>query len=68
MFLGAHISSLLFELAFLQAMIIIAWKGISPIDIFQKDVLYHLSSIFITAAFLRLLQSMMFYLNLNISC
>lgn len=61
MFFGAHISSL--ELAILQAMIIIAWKGISPIDIFQKDVLYHLSSIFITAAFLRLLQSMMFFLQ-----
>ncbi|XP_062096562.1 callose synthase 5 [Humulus lupulus] len=43
----------------LQAMIIIAWKGISPIDIFRKDVLYHLSSIFITAAFLRLLQSIL---------
>ncbi|EXB36810.1 Callose synthase 5 [Morus notabilis] len=48
-----------FYILVLQAMIIIAWKGISPIDIFQKDVLYHLSSIFITAAFLRLLQSIL---------
>ncbi|GMN30383.1 hypothetical protein TIFTF001_002769 [Ficus carica] len=48
-----------FYVLVLQAMIIIAWKGISPIDIFQKDVLYHLSSIFITAAFLRLLQSIL---------
>ncbi|KAK3008792.1 hypothetical protein RJ639_014255 [Escallonia herrerae] len=43
----------------LQAMVIIAWNGISLLDIFRKDVLYNLSSIFITAAFLRFLQSML---------
>lgn len=42
----------------LQVMFIIAWGNISVLEIFQKDVLYKLSSIFITAAFLRLLQSM----------
>ncbi|XP_057418669.1 callose synthase 5 [Lotus japonicus] len=43
----------------LQIMLIIAWKGISVMEIFQKDVLYSLSSIFITAAVFRLLQSIL---------
>ncbi|KAG5067213.1 hypothetical protein JHK86_010944 [Glycine max] len=43
----------------LQVLLIVAWKGISVLDIFQKDVLYDLSSIFITAAILRLLQSIL---------
>ncbi|RDY07114.1 Callose synthase 5, partial [Mucuna pruriens] len=43
----------------LQMMFIIAWQGISLTDIFQKDVLYNLSSIFITASILRLLQSIL---------
>ncbi|KAM1315752.1 hypothetical protein ACFX10_019300 [Malus domestica] len=43
----------------LQALLIIAFRGISPLDIFQKDVLRDLSSIFITAAFLRVLQSIL---------
>ncbi|KAK4484062.1 hypothetical protein RD792_011281 [Penstemon davidsonii] len=43
----------------LQIMIIIAWSDVSVFDILQKDVLYNLSSIFITAAFLRLLQSIL---------
>lgn len=42
----------------LQAMVIFAWSDISVLDIFRKDSLYNLSSIFITAAFLRFLQSM----------
>ncbi|KAE9610232.1 putative 1,3-beta-glucan synthase [Lupinus albus] len=42
----------------LQVLLIIAWDGISLMDIFQTDVLYNLSSIFITASILRLLQSM----------
>ncbi|KAJ1405051.1 Vacuolar protein sorting-associate protein Vta1/Callose synthase, N-terminal [Sesbania bispinosa] len=42
-----------------QVMFIIAWDGISLTDIFQKDVLYSLSSIFITASILRLLQSIL---------
>ncbi|KAF9681753.1 hypothetical protein SADUNF_Sadunf05G0035600 [Salix dunnii] len=41
------------------AMIIIAWSGVSILNIVQKDVLYQLSSIFITAACLRLLQSIL---------
>lgn len=41
----------------LQAMLIIAWRGVSPVEIFQRDMLYYLSSTFITAAVLRLLQS-----------
>jgi len=47
----------------LQMMFIIAWEGISLLDIFQKEVLYKLSSIFITAAILRLLQSMIHWLK-----
>ncbi|VFQ92373.1 unnamed protein product [Cuscuta campestris] len=43
----------------LQALVIIAWSDISVLDIFRKDVLYSLSSIFITAAFLRFLQSVL---------
>ncbi|CAJ1974879.1 unnamed protein product [Sphenostylis stenocarpa] len=48
-----------FYLLALQVMFIIAWEGISLLDIFQKKVLYNLSSIFITAAILRLLQSIL---------
>ncbi|XP_014524468.1 callose synthase 5 [Vigna radiata var. radiata] len=48
-----------FYLLVLQMMFIIAWEGISLLDIFQKEVLYKLSSIFITAAILRLLQSIL---------
>ncbi|KAK2445017.1 callose synthase [Trifolium repens] len=48
-----------FYLMALQAMFIIAWGDISVLEIFQKDVLYKLSSIFITAAILRLLQSIL---------
>ncbi|BBH02441.1 hypothetical protein Prudu_012993, partial [Prunus dulcis] len=48
-----------FYILALQAMFIIAFRGISPLDIFQKDVLRDLSSIFITAAFLRVLQSIL---------
>ncbi|KAI3451534.1 hypothetical protein Pfo_008199, partial [Paulownia fortunei] len=43
----------------LQIMIIIAWSNVSIFDIFQKNALYNLSSIFITAAFLRFLQSIL---------
>ncbi|KAI9164724.1 hypothetical protein LWI28_000822 [Acer negundo] len=43
----------------LQAMLIVAWTGVSPIEIFQKKTLFYLSSIFITAAVLRLLQSIL---------
>ncbi|XP_052114381.1 callose synthase 5 [Arachis duranensis] len=43
----------------LQVMFIIAWDEISLMDIFQKDVLFNLSSIFITASILRLLQSIL---------
>ncbi|GAU38073.1 hypothetical protein TSUD_318670 [Trifolium subterraneum] len=48
-----------FYLLGLQAMFIIAWGDISVLEMFQKDVLYKLSSIFITAAILRLLQSIL---------
>ncbi|KAH7862012.1 hypothetical protein Vadar_033662 [Vaccinium darrowii] len=48
-----------FYILALQAMIIIAWKDISLLDMFWKDVFYSLSSVFITAAFLRFLQSML---------
>ncbi|KAG5529066.1 hypothetical protein RHGRI_029661 [Rhododendron griersonianum] len=47
-----------FYILALQAMIILAWKDNSLLDIFRKDV-YSLSSVFITAAFLRFLQSML---------
>ncbi|KAI3924716.1 hypothetical protein MKW92_041149 [Papaver armeniacum] len=53
-----------FYLLALQAMIIVAWRGNSPSDIFQKDILYHVSTIFITASFLRFLRSVLdFILN-----
>nr|KYP67853.1 Callose synthase 5 [Cajanus cajan] len=48
-----------FFLLGLQVMFIMAWEGILLSDIFQKDVLYNLSSIFITASILRLLQSIL---------
>ncbi|CAN4114506.1 unnamed protein product [Withania somnifera] len=40
-----------------QAMVIFSWSDIPFSDIFKKDSLYNLSSIFITAAMLRFLQS-----------
>ncbi|KAL5075203.1 hypothetical protein RYX36_014187 [Vicia faba] len=46
-----------FYLLGLQALFIVAWGDISVLEIFRKDVLYKLSSIFITAAALRFLQS-----------
>ncbi|KAJ8769165.1 hypothetical protein K2173_000940 [Erythroxylum novogranatense] len=48
-----------FYILALQGMIIFAWSGASISDIIRKDVLYHLSSIFITAAILRALQSIL---------
>ncbi|KAL6223182.1 hypothetical protein ACLB2K_006571 [Fragaria x ananassa] len=42
-----------------QAMLIIAFSKVSLLDIFRKDILGDLSSIFITAAFLRVLQSIL---------
>ncbi|CAN1198084.1 Callose synthase 5 [Linum perenne] len=47
-----------YVLAF-QLMIIYAWSGVAIQNILRRDVLYYLSSIFITAAFLRLLQSIL---------
>ncbi|KAL5708603.1 Callose synthase 5 [Ranunculus cassubicifolius] len=46
-----------FYILALQAMVIFAWEDISPMDAFKKGTLFHMSSIFITAAFLRVLQS-----------
>ncbi|KAI0511251.1 hypothetical protein KFK09_011876 [Dendrobium nobile] len=43
----------------LQAMIIIAWGGYTVNDILDEDFLYDMSSIFIAAAFLRFLQSVL---------
>ncbi|KAL9245946.1 hypothetical protein vseg_019539 [Gypsophila vaccaria] len=40
----------------LQVMVIFAWIGTPMLSIFRRDVLYAVSSIFITASFLRLLQ------------
>ncbi|KAF6143679.1 hypothetical protein GIB67_021689 [Kingdonia uniflora] len=48
-----------FYILALQAMIIVAWNGPSPLDIFRKKTLYYVSSIFMTAAFLRFLQSIL---------
>lgn len=47
----------------LQAMVIFAWSGASFSEILQKEVVYSVSSIFITAAFLRFLQSNVFWLD-----
>ncbi|KVI08488.1 1,3-beta-glucan synthase subunit FKS1-like, domain-1 [Cynara cardunculus var. scolymus] len=46
-----------FLILVLQVMFIIAWDNTSVLEIFDKHVLYKISSIFITAAFLRLVQS-----------
>ncbi|KAF2284431.1 hypothetical protein GH714_021804 [Hevea brasiliensis] len=48
-----------FYILALQAMVIFAWSGASFSEILQKNVLYSISSIFITAAFLRFLQSIL---------
>ncbi|KAL1224859.1 Callose synthase 5 [Cardamine amara subsp. amara] len=48
-----------FYLLALQAMIILAFERVELREILRKDVLYSLSSIFITAAFLRFLQSVL---------
>ncbi|WOK92140.1 callose synthase 5-like [Canna indica] len=48
-----------FYILALQAMIIVAWSGYSLTEIFQKDILYSVSSIFITAALLSFLQSVL---------
>ncbi|KAH9717612.1 callose synthase 5 [Citrus sinensis] len=45
-----------FYILALQAMLIAGFQNISPMELFEIDSLYALSSIFITAAFLRLLQ------------
>ncbi|KAG0472359.1 hypothetical protein HPP92_016905 [Vanilla planifolia] len=42
-----------------KAMIIIAWGGYTMNEILDKDFLYDMSSVFITAAFLRVLQNML---------
>ncbi|XP_020575940.1 callose synthase 5 [Phalaenopsis equestris] len=48
----------------LQAMIIISWGGYALNDFLKDDFLYDISSIFISAAFLRFLQSLLdFFLN-----
>ncbi|THU60461.1 hypothetical protein C4D60_Mb07t13000 [Musa balbisiana] len=48
-----------FYILALQAMIIVAWSEHPLTEIFQKDILYSISSIFITAALLRFLQSVL---------
>ncbi|KAJ3679540.1 hypothetical protein LUZ60_017551 [Juncus effusus] len=48
-----------FYILALQAMIIIAWSGLPVTKMFKYQMLYSLSSIFITAAYLRLLQSIL---------
>ncbi|KAL6606076.1 hypothetical protein ACP70R_041729 [Stipagrostis hirtigluma subsp. patula] len=53
-----------FYILALQAMLIFAWSGYSVTEIMRKDLLYSLSSIFVTAAFLQFLQSILdFVLN-----
>ncbi|XP_073010773.1 callose synthase 5-like [Typha latifolia] len=54
-----------FYILVLQAMVIVAWSGDPLQEIFQND-LYPLSSIFITAAFLRFVQGIL-YIFLNFS-
>jgi len=39
-------------------MLIFAWNDYSVTEILRKDLLYSLSSVFVTAAFLQFLQSM----------
>ncbi|KAI3848943.1 hypothetical protein MKX03_015040 [Papaver bracteatum] len=48
----------------LQTMTIVAWCRNSPSDIFEKDILYHVSTVFTRGSFLRFLQSVLdFILN-----
>ncbi|GKD60921.1 hypothetical protein Tco_1298430, partial [Tanacetum coccineum] len=42
-----------------QIMIIIAWNDVSVSEIFEKESLYKLSSIFVTASFFRFFQSVL---------
>ncbi|XP_076925795.1 callose synthase 5-like [Bidens hawaiensis] len=48
-----------FLLLALQIMVILAWNDVPISDIFEKEVIYKASSIFITAAFLRFIQSLL---------
>ncbi|KAB1210572.1 Callose synthase 5 [Morella rubra] len=48
-----------FYILALQGMIILSWKKVKPADIFESKVLFNLSTIFITAALLRFLQSIL---------
>ncbi|GLT53892.1 hypothetical protein SLA2020_271280 [Shorea laevis] len=48
-----------FYILALQAMVIIAWKKVELVDILQAKVLLDLSTIFITAAVLRFIQSIL---------
>ncbi|XP_072974061.1 callose synthase 5-like isoform X2 [Typha angustifolia] len=48
-----------FYILVLQAMVVIAWSGYPLTEIFRKDILYSVSSIFVTASFLRFLQSIL---------
>ncbi|AQK79754.1 Callose synthase 5 [Zea mays] len=46
-----------FYILALQAMLIFAWNDYSVTEILRKDLLYYLSSVFVTAAFLQFLQN-----------
>ncbi|GLT25134.1 hypothetical protein SLA2020_002850 [Shorea laevis] len=48
-----------FYILALQVLIIIAWNGVSIKEIFRKDILYYMSSIFITAGLLRFIQCLL---------
>ncbi|XP_071706076.1 callose synthase 5-like isoform X3 [Rutidosis leptorrhynchoides] len=48
-----------FLILVLQVLVIIAWNDTSVLEIFDKHVLYKISSIFITAAILRFFQSIL---------
>ncbi|XVF16975.1 hypothetical protein REPUB_Repub10bG0077100 [Reevesia pubescens] len=48
-----------FYILALQVLVILAWNAASLKDIFRKDILYYISSIFITAAVLRFLQGVL---------
>ncbi|TVU12311.1 hypothetical protein EJB05_45949, partial [Eragrostis curvula] len=53
-----------FYILALQALLIFAWSDYSVTQILRKDLLYSLSSIFVTAAFLQFIQSILdFVLN-----
>lgn len=59
---AVYILCYLYRILHYQIMLILVWNDVSLSEVFETEVLYKLSSIFITAAFLRFFQSMYCFL------